>query len=650
MKPQCRLGIRGPESLESRLTPASVLSYTDVDGDKVTIAASAGVLAGHATIVGGQLRLLDISDPSFDHANLTVSAVRAGVGDGLAAVGRINAGTNDLGAVTVKGDLGVIDAGSNTAGVPAVKSLSVRSMGVYGLATQGGAGDLVSDIRGALGALKVAGDVKGAFVNVLGSAGATLGPVTIGGSLIGGSSDFSGAIQSLGDMGAVRVGRDVRGGSGGGSGLINSRGKVAGVAVGGSLIGGDSNGPSGEIVSSGDMGAVRIGGDVQGGSGGGSGIIGSAGKLAGVAVGGSLIGGSGPDSGANFSGGDMGAVRVGHDMRGGSGFESGFISSSGISSSGELAGVAVGGSLIGGSGPDSGEILSGGELGAVRIGHDVQGGSNLESGFIKSLGKLAGVAVGGSLIGGSGNGSGEIVSVGDMGAVRIGGDLTGASIVAGALDGSGLVESTTGRIASVAVGGSIFAGLDDSAGGGLTDNASIRAAHDIGALTVKGSLGGSVGTGGDVTKVVISAQGRASPTATTDLAIGRISIGGRVERAQILAGYSVSLVPVNGNAQIGAVAVGGDWAASDLIAGVQDTGGDGFFGGPNDAIIPGGTIAKIASVAIRGVVVGTPGGADQFGFESHAIGAFRANGVSIRIASPVALSPITGDDVTIRLV
>src|SRR5437867_3963851 len=87
------------EPLESRIVPASVYAYTDYDGDKVTITASAGVLAGHAGVVFGQLWLLDISDPSFNHTSITFSVTRAGKGDGLAAVGRIAGGTNDLGTV-----------------------------------------------------------------------------------------------------------------------------------------------------------------------------------------------------------------------------------------------------------------------------------------------------------------------------------------------------------------------------------------------------------------------------------------------------------------------------------------------------------------------------------------------------------------------
>ncbi len=717
------------EPLEARIAPASVLAYADIDGDKVTITSSIGNLANHATIVGGQLQLLDLSDPSFNHANITVSVVKAGAGDGLAAVGRINAGANDLGVVSIKGDLGDIDAGSNTGGTPAIKSLSVRSMGVYGLATQGGAGDLESDIHGALGSLNVAGDVKEAFINVTGASatigpvsiggsliggantssgqiysdggigavkighdvqggtgvrsgfidagggGAAIGPVTIGGSLIGGSSDFCGSIFSGLGIGAVKIGQDVQGGSGQDSGKIDAAGGllasltiggsvigsggtygayghlaqiggdgIGAVSIGGSLIGG-FNTYSGEILSAGGLGAVKIGHDVRGGSAANTGHIESNGKTTGITLGGSLIGGSNTSSGAIFSAGGLGAVKIGHDVQGGSGVDSGYIDSIG-----DLAGVTLGGSLIGGSTLVSGSIFSNSDMGAVKIGGDLKGGSGSSSGLIDSSGKLASVTLGGSLVGGSNTDSGEIFSGGDMGAVKIGGDIKGASIASGSLESSGLIESFGGRIASVTLGGSIFAGVDNSSGGSLTGNASIHAAHDLGSLTVKGGLIGSVGSGGDITNVIISAKGQAFPTATADVAIGKITIGGRVERAQILAGYNTSLTATDGNAQIGTVSVGGDWAASDLVAGVQDGGSTGF-GDAGDFIIGGGaSIAKIAAITIEGVVIGTPAAGDRFGFESHAIGSFKAAGVSIPIVTPVLLSLITGSDVTIRKV
>jgi hypothetical protein len=59
----------------------------------------------------------------------------------------------DLGVVTVKGDLGKILCGDGNADKPALKSLSVRSMGVFGTATQNG-GDLLSFLTGDVGSIK----------------------------------------------------------------------------------------------------------------------------------------------------------------------------------------------------------------------------------------------------------------------------------------------------------------------------------------------------------------------------------------------------------------------------------------------------------------------------------------------------------------
>jgi hypothetical protein len=135
------------------------------------------------------------------------------------------------------------------------------------------------------------------------------------------------------------------------------------------------------------------------------------------------------------------------------------------------------------------------------------------------------------------------------------------------------------------------------------------------------------------------------------MAIGRITIGGHAEFASILAGYDRFLAAKNGNAQIGAVKVGGDWIASSLVAGVQDTGAAGF--GVGDTIIGGGaSIAKIASIVIGGQVVGTPGGGDHFGFVSHTIGSFKAAGFTAPLLAATAsqffeLALITAD-VTVR--
>src|SRR5262249_38086800 len=144
------------EVLEPRLAPASVLNFTDVDGDKVTIASSVGDLSGKATFanvgVGQQLQVLDLTGAAFQGANITTTFIRAPAGDGLVNIGHINAAGRDLVSVAIKGDLGQIDAGDLVYSTPGLKLLTVRSMGRFGLATQAGVGNLFSDINGAIGA------------------------------------------------------------------------------------------------------------------------------------------------------------------------------------------------------------------------------------------------------------------------------------------------------------------------------------------------------------------------------------------------------------------------------------------------------------------------------------------------------------------
>jgi hypothetical protein len=727
----------------------SELTYTDIDGDKVKITATAGDLTGHATIVGGQLRLLDLSDPTFNGASITFTVTKAGNGDGLAAVGRINGGANRFGTIVVRGDLGAITAVSNSAAVPAIQTLRVHSMGVYGLATQGGAGDLRSSLNGSLGTLSIVGDVKEAFIFVDG----TIGPVRIGGSLIGGVAHQSGSITARNGLGLVRVGGSIIGGSGIASGAVLSTQDIAGVTVGGSLIGGPGF-TSGLIFSAeGTTGPVKIAGDIVGGTAPFAGRVFGKTKLASVTVGGSLIGGSLNDSGLVHSAGNIGPINIGHDLKGGSSLRSGYIDSIG-----NMGAINIGGSLIGGSGDGSGNIFSLGNVGTVKIEHDLQGGAGFNSANIFSGLKLSGITIGGSLIGDSGDSSGTIVAgimgavkvggnalggagagsasivsgslasitiggslvgssgansariatqSGDMGPVTIGGDVLGAAIFSGlidclngkltavtiggslrggtarnsgmifsqsdmgavkighdlvggsesgsgpSLDRSGFIETRAGRIASVTIGGSVRAGTAADVFP-LLRNASIGAGddftgNDIGSIVIGGSVAGSVSESGTITRVTFTARGQATPTATKDVAIGKLTIGGRAEWMNVLAGYASNTNSINGNAQIGPISIGGNLVASNLIAGVRDVNHDGF-GNADDAIIGNlsNSIARIASVVIGGVVIGTSTDGDHFGIESHTIGSLKINGFVVPIVSPLSLSPLTGDDVTVR--
>src|SRR5262249_28092562 len=157
------------------------------------------------------------------------------------------------------------------------------------------------------------------------------------------------------------------------------------------------------------------------------------------------------------------------------------------------------------------------------------GGSGASSGRIIVNGKLARLTIGGSLIGGSGSVSGSVtaVSIGDVG---IGHDLIGGSITgtAPSLHSPGLIRSQTRR-GSLFIGGSVIAGHDTSSAGNLSNNASIRAGNAIGSITVGGSLIGNTGPGG-ASPVIISARGQAVQGTNTDVAIGSLTVGDRVEK------------------------------------------------------------------------------------------------------------------------
>jgi hypothetical protein len=491
-----------------------------------------------------QLQTIDLTQLGTTAAtgmNIAITAKPGvGGGDGFANVGFINGTDINLGTVSVHGDLGRINAGNGTSASKGLTSLSVHSMGRFGTSTQAAGGSLESDISGQLGKLSVASDIVGAYINVTGPGGSvlgTIGSVTVGGSLIGGSDTDSGSIRAGGNIGAVAIGQDMQGSSGQFSGMITSNGKLASAKIGGSIIGGSGQ-FSGLITCNGDMGAITIGRDLQGGSGGESGAI---------------------------------------------------------QANSKLASAKIGGSVIGGSFDDAGLIASSSDMGAVAIGGSLQGGNALDSGIINCEGKLTSIKIGGSVTGGSGEQSGEIYSNSDMGAVTIGGSLIVGTVV------------QTGEITS---------------GGGI-----------MGQVKIGGSIVGSASV-----PAIISALGQATPKAPNDLAIAGLTVGGRVEDAQILAGYSFNgsnLNPTSADAQIGNVSVGGDWIASNLLAGATPTGSGQFekiTGGTDNAAIT----SSIASITIAGEVLGTLptlSNTDSYGFAAELVKSFTIGGTKIKLLS-----------------
>jgi hypothetical protein len=541
------------EQLERRDAPATLVgntkvTYQDFDGDNVSVIFSKPILdAGNVDTIFGagfvtgnnttkqtlsMIALAPIGAVARG-VSITTSAVRSPVngGDGFATLGHIDATEIDLGAIKVDGDLGRVRAGDSTTSTTGLTGLTAHSLGRFG--TNTGAPNLDTIVQGKLGFLIVKSDVKEASVATAGGLDGRIGSVSIGGSLIGGSTTNSGRIASSGAMGPVRIAGSIHGLGGQDSGEIRSASTLASVTIGGSLLGSFGN-FSGRIESFGAMGTVRIVGNIQGGTG--------------------------PNSGTIFS-------------------------------ANALAVVSIGGSLVGGTSDLSGRILSSGAIGAVRIA--------------------------GNVVGGSASGAAN-------------------------LSESGFVRGK--RIASITIGGSLFAGVNMTSGI-FANNGAIRADDDIGAVLIKGSV-----LGNGTNKAIISARGSATPTATTDVAIGSLRVLGRIELGNILAGFDAGGIARNADAQIGTVNIGGDWIGSNIVAGAVNLGTDNLpgglgsnadnvnFGNINDVKMSGMVkddslvSSRIASLTIGGQVMGTIGPFDHFGIVAENVGAVRIGGTLLGLA------------------
>ena len=458
----------------AKLVNASTVTYDDIDGDHVTVKLSKPLLTGG---LGGnvndvfrfdtgmvddgvpayqQLQLIDLAAlaiPATNGVSVTVT-VTPGGGDQLANIGYINSTGFDLGTVTIPGDLGQLDAGVPTPGKPGVKTLSVRTLGRFDVDTQPPMSatftpSLLSNIMGGLGALTVKQDIARARIDVVGS----IGPVTIGGSLIGGTQTASGAIFTSQSIGAVKIGHHLQGGTGGGSGQIDAGTGIASVTIGGSIIGGEGSSGANVNADGTTLGAVKIAHNVLGGTGPDAASLSANVSISSVTISGSLLGGLGGSSGSiHTSIKEIGAVKIGHNMLGSSAGNTGKINSAG-----KLASLTIGGSLIGGGGGDSGAVITAGDMGAVKIAHNLAGAGGGDSGNLQAGGKLISASIGGSIFGAGGGDSGEITSVGDMGPVGLA--TTSAAVVAAHRN-----ISTDGKLASLIIGGRSSASPAGSSG------------------------------------------------------------------------------------------------------------------------------------------------------------------------------------------
>ncbi|MGB8169285.1 MAG: hypothetical protein WCF18_17435 [Chthoniobacteraceae bacterium] len=590
------------EPLEARIAPAVFFTVADVDGDLVTISISKGrppsaVFQGDANLdfspdgpfvlLGGgrSLRLELQGNPVFNGANIIITAKPQDIdgdgkldGDGRVDVGQIEASGIDLGSVTVDGNLDQIFAGSGSADPKkGLASLKTQSLGRLG--TSNGAAGLAVSVDGRLGALNVVNDVVGTLIFAK-----SIGTVSIGGSLIGNGDVDGGKILTStaggasGAIGSITIKGNPEGGGGPNSGSIQCGGPLGSVTIGGSVIGGVGGG-SADIRGSKTIGPVKIGGNLEGGLGTFSAFINATGTIASITVGGSLLGLK-QDSGAIEGGGAIGPIKIGGSV---------------IGAQVEFSGASV---------VNSGSIQAGGDIASIRIGGSLVGGATFDTGVIVTKGTLGPVTILGDILGHDGEDTGNLFR-------------------------TGMIDAK--RIVSVTVGGSIIAGRDDGAGG-LFLSGVIRAEDDMGAITVKGSL-----VGNETQSVLIIARGQATQGTTTDVAIKSITVGGRVEYAQILAGYTVGNISppesVNGDAQIGTVKVGGAWIASRLAAGTN-RGVDKIAGTDDDTFNGAGSasiFSKIASITIGGAVFGTHfdlSTTDSFRFMAQKIGSFKVGGVA----------------------
>ncbi len=560
-------------------TEGRTATFTDVDGDRVTVRTSKGQFAqsnfqiNAGTSGGGQLQTLDLHNDAaeFNGANITISAQRtAAGGDGFVNVGYLNATDLDLGSVQITGDLGRIDAGDGTASTPALKSLKVHSLSRYFSATQALPAILDSVVVGTLGKATITTDLVGSSLTVTGN----LDSLTIGGSVIGGANATLGAIFVSGSLGKVRIGGDIIGGSASGSGSLGSV-SIKEISIGGSLIGGTAANSGILVAGTGGIGKVSIGDRIVGNP-----------SATGIAVNGSIQ-----------SNGRIGSITLAHNLLGGASADSGSILGVGIGS------VTIGGTLLGGAGDRSGTVQSNGTLGATKILGSLIGGSGATSGSVFGFAGITSISVAQSLEGGAGPNSGTIVSAASLGPVKVGGSLQRGS---GELSGS--ISALT-HITSVEIKGTLFA--------------------DISTL----STIGKVKIGRDVSGLISARGHTGATTASAALAIASISIGGDFD-GSIFAGFDhLTRTWTNPDVQIGAITIGHNATLARISAGVNP--GPNFqFGDGDDFVIAGGNalVSQIASITVQGQVGGFTTG-EHFGFAAQQISKLQIGSVKFPLTS-----------------
>lgn len=490
------------DPLESRDAPATLVNasqveYQDVDGDIVTVKFSkpvlttanvdsvfqfdTGLVDGDNT-VRQQLQTLDMT--SLGNGKwVSVKATQANGGDGWVDVGWVKADGVDVREVYVHGDLGRITAGDARTGTPGVGTLYCWTLGTQGTATQAPGGDLHSVINGPLTYLLVdQGDVKGAWIDVIGGANGRIGGLYVQGSLIADPVEPStGLISATGAIGNVSIIGDVIGGDGADSG-IRAGGHLRTVLIDGNVFGGAGQ-SSAEIRAGGRINLVSIKGNILGGDGDYSASI-HATNILKAFLEGTLTGGVGKESAAVVvTGGHIGTFFMEKQNTGGAGEGSGGVAAlsvttpSGAKRGGNIS-EAYMGPMVGGDGDYSGSVWADGRIGKVLVGFDtvidggITGGVGRYSAAIVGD-RIGSVFVSDEVVGGDGEYSAAIVAGRSIGIVDLFDNLIG-----GAGDWSASISASD--IGTVHIESGLINGVASVTGGTGKQSASIVAWRTIG--------------------------------------------------------------------------------------------------------------------------------------------------------------------------
>ncbi len=571
-------------------------TYPDLDGDTVTVTVNRGTLLAsyfdmRAEGTAQVLETLDLRDPGFSGANVTITAKRGSSGDGQVNVGYIKATGNDLGAVKVSGDLGRIDAGGGVDNKKSMISLEVLSMGSVGFATQSLAtlnnepNGLISNLLGGVSKIVIRGNLDHAGIYISDGVPVsapdavslyTVSTVTVLGDMIGGAAKYSGSVYvEDGSITTAKITGSLRGGSGNSSGALYADFSLKTGTIGGSLFGGSNNLTG--AVAAGQATTLTIGGDILGGTANYSGVVYGFNFPGKLTVKGSLYGGAFEGSGSLVT------VRPIDP----------------VASDGSFGTVFIGGSLVGGAGKYSGGVQSANRVASFTADGTFYGNGGDYSGALhcEQLGKAV---VTGSLLGGAGLLSGSIAAE------------------------DSILTTKNNYTSSVTINGNIrTTGFQNT---GLLINGK------TGTVKINGSVTGE----GPRASVLLRFSGLSDDAGVTPknaadaIAIKSLTILGDVRQARILAGYEGAEDPLRGDVGIGTITIGGSVFATDIIAGV-DPGADLIFGTADDELaspMKPGLVSTIGAVIVKGQLIGG-GTGGQFNIIAGKVTSLRVGAVTI---------------------